>query len=133
MKGQIYLAALATVGYLALGSAHGADEREGRPRFKGIELYSWKDDKAGWVFALLDGTNRLKNEAEVKAPAQWIKGVAQLKKELARLAVGEQVSWSHQISGFAYPPEPIIKEVMDWAKKQELKLYVPDRDGTKKD
>jgi hypothetical protein len=44
-----------------------ADEkREEKPRFKGVELYSWKEKGGDWMFVLLDGTNRLKTEEQVK-------------------------------------------------------------------
>ncbi len=70
-----------------------ADEkREEKPRFKGVELYSWKEKGGDWMFVLLDGTNRLKTEEEVKGAMNKVKGAADLKKALARLAVEEQVS-----------------------------------------
>jgi hypothetical protein len=106
-----------------VGAARAGDEREGRPRFKGVELYSWQDARTGWAFALLDGTNRLKTAAEVKDPRNWIAGVAELKKALARLAVGENVYWTHPIEGFEYPPEATVEEVRAWAKRLNITVH----------
>ena len=48
------------------GFCRADDKREEQFRFKGVELYSWKDTEGGWVFVLVNGTNRLKAEKEVK-------------------------------------------------------------------
>jgi hypothetical protein len=98
------------------------DEREARPRFKGVELYSWKDKGGDWVFALLDGTNRDKSEEEVKRTKDLIKSLADLKKALSRLAEGEQVSWSHRIAGFEFPPKATRDEIDAAAKKAKIIL-----------
>jgi hypothetical protein len=117
---RVVAAALATS---VLCVVVGADEkREEKPRFKGVELYSWKEKGGDWVFALLDGTNRLKTEEEVKAARNQIRGAAELKKRLARLAVGEQVLWTHPIEGFAFPPEAIRKEIEKAAKDSQIDL-----------
>jgi hypothetical protein len=86
------------------------DKREEEPRFKGVELYSWKDQENHWAFAMLDGTDRNKTEAEVKAAKNPIKGAEDLKEALARLAVGEHVFWTHRIEGFEFPPEAMQKQ-----------------------
>lgn len=97
-------------------------EREAKARFKGVELYSWKDKEDNWVFALLDGTNRLKSAEEVKGTENQIKGAAELKKAFARLAVGERVSWTHPIEGFAFPPKATRKEIEKAAKEAKIDL-----------
>jgi hypothetical protein len=103
------------------------DEREEKPRFKGVELYSWKDKKDCWVFVLLNGTNRLKTEEEVKGAKNQIKGAADLKKALARLAVGERVSWTHLIEGFEFPPEATRKEIEKAAEEARIDLQTSAR------
>jgi hypothetical protein len=102
-----------------------ADEkREERPRFKGVELYSWKDKDGAWQFALLNGTNRLKTEDEVKAARTRVKGARELKKSLAHLAVGEQVFWTHPIKGFEFPPQATREEIEKAAKQAKIDLKI---------
>jgi hypothetical protein len=98
------------------------DKREEKHRFKGVELYSWKDKEGVWVFVLLNGTNRLKTEQQVKGANDLIRGTEVLQKAFARLAVGERVSWAHRIKGFEFPPEATRKEVENAAKKAEIEL-----------
>src|SRR5580704_1411598 len=100
------------------------DEREEKPRFKGVELYSWKDASGDWAFVLLNGTNRLKAEKEVKEAKNRVTGVQELKKALARLAVAEHVSWVHTINGFEYPPEATRREVETAAKAASVELWI---------
>jgi hypothetical protein len=101
-----------------------ADEKE-RPRFKGVELYSWKDIGGDWMFVLLNGTNDLKTEAVVKSAKTKVKGADKLKKALARLAVGEQVFWTHLIRGFEYPPKVMREEIEKAAKEAKIELKTP--------
>lgn len=97
-------------------------QREPKPRFKGVELYSWKDNKNGWQFALLDGTNRLKTEKEVKTAPTIYSGIDKLSEAFHRLAVGEMVFWSHPIEGFVFPPEADLKAIDAAAKAAKIKL-----------
>jgi hypothetical protein len=99
-------------------------QREAKPRFKGVELYSWRDKEGNWVFALLNGTNRLKTRDEVKAPKISIKGVKELKTALARLAEDEHVFWTHLIEGFEFPPEAMQKEIAEAAKGAKIELLI---------
>jgi hypothetical protein len=103
------------------------DKREEKPRFKGVELYSWKDECGDWVFVLANGTNRLKTEMEVKGSKDLITGTDALKKAFARLAVGERVSWVHRIEGFEFPPKATRKELENEAKKAEIDLQTADQ------
>jgi hypothetical protein len=100
------------------------DKRAEKPRFKGVELYSWKDQSGDWIFVLLDGTNREKTTKEVKEAKDRIKGAEALKKALALLAVDEQVSWSHRIEGFEFPPEKTREEIKKAAKEAKIDLRV---------
>ena len=76
------------------------------------------------MFVLLDGTNVSKTEEQIKGAKNHIKGADDLKKALARLAVGEQVSWSHRIKGFEFPPEALRKEVAKTAKEAKIVLRI---------
>jgi hypothetical protein len=106
-----------------------ADEkREEKPRFKGVELYSWKDKGGDWMFVLLSGTNRLKTEEEVKGAKNKVKGDEDLAKALARLAVGERVSWTHRIAGFEFPPEATRKAIEKAAKEASIDLWVAPKE-----
>jgi hypothetical protein len=103
-----------------------ADERrEEKPRFKGVELYSWKNIGGDWEFVLLNGTNELKTEAKVKSARNRVKGDDKLKKALARLAVGEQVFWTHPIRGFEYPAKAMREEIEKAAKEAKIELKTP--------
>jgi hypothetical protein len=100
------------------------EKREEKPRFKGVELYSWKDNRGDWIFVLVDGTNRLKTEGEVKGAKNQVKSAEDLKKALSGLAVGERVSWTHPIKGFGYPPESTRKAIEKAAKDANISLSV---------
>ena len=100
------------------------DKKEAKPRFKGVELYSWKDKGGNWVFALPDGTNREKSEKEVKGAKDLIRGAPDLKKAFSGLAEGEQVSWSHRIAGFEFPPKAMSDEIEAAAKKAKIHVRI---------
>ena len=109
-----------------LGAVRADDTREAKPRFKGVELYSWKmgDD---WVFVLLDGTNALKSKERIKA-GNPIKGAEGIKKALGRLAVGEQVFWTSPVKEFEFPPEAVRKEIEKSAKEAKIVLSIIVKD-----
>jgi hypothetical protein len=110
-----------------LGGVCGADDkREEKPRFKGVELYSWNDGGGGWVYVLLDGTNRNKTEGEVKGAKNRIKGDDDLKKAIACLAVGEHVFWGHRFNGFVFPPGMTRKEIQKAAKEADIDLQIQE-------
>ncbi|MBM3980674.1 MAG: hypothetical protein FJ304_10385 [Planctomycetes bacterium] len=117
-------AVLACVALLLAVPTARADEpkREPKPRFKGVELYSWKDDKGVWQFALLSGTNRDKTEAEVKAAKTVYAGTDKLAAALKLLAEGEMVFWSHRPKGFEYPPKDDLKKIDEAAKAAQVEL-----------
>jgi hypothetical protein len=129
MKRLFCLAATALTTAVLCGVCWADDKREEKPRFKGVELYSWKDKSGAWQFALLDGTNRLKTEEGVKSAKTNVKGVQELTKALARLAVGEQVFWTHPIKGFEFPPPAMREEIEKAAKeaKIDLKTSAPEK------
>ena len=127
MKPMVCLFATALAATSLGGGGRVDDEREAKPRFKGVDLYSWKDDTGTWNHVLLSGTNRLKIEAEVKAAEGRVRGTEALKKALSRLAVGEQVTWMRRLEGFDVPTGDTRKEIEEAAKDAEVKLRIPEK------
>jgi hypothetical protein len=120
----VFLALLST---LLLLPAQAQESRSAK-EFKGMELYSWKDSKGDWIFALLPGTNRLKTEEEVKNKENQIPGATELEKRFLRLAEGEEVFWFHRdLKGFAYPDDKMMTDIAASAKKAKVELNVPPR------
>lgn len=102
-----------------------ADEpkREPKPRFKGVEVYSWQDDKGVWRYAILDGTNRQKTEQEVKAAQTVYTGTDKFVAALKLLAEGEMVFWfNKRLTGFEYPPKDDLKKIDEAAKAAKIQL-----------
>jgi len=124
MKRLSIFIALVLAAVLLRGAWAADAGREEKPRFKGVEMYSWKDAKGRWVFAVLSGTNRQKPEKLVKDPKNRIEGVANVKKSLARLAVDEQVFWIHRMAGFSYPPKKIRDDIQKSAAEAKVKLHI---------
>ena len=122
MKQLFRLATTALTAVALCGACRADDKREEKPRFKGVELYSWQDKSGAWKFVLLDGTNRLKTEEEVKSAKTQVNGAKDLKKALARLAVGEQVFWTHPIKGFQFPPQTTREKIEKAAKEAKIDL-----------
>jgi hypothetical protein len=122
MKPLFCLATTVLTVAVLCGVSQADDKREERPRFKGVELYSWKDIGGNWEFVLLNGTNELKTEDAVKSAKTRVKGADQLKKALTRLAVGEQVTWTHRIKGFEFPPQATREEIEKAAKEAKINL-----------
>jgi hypothetical protein len=110
-----------TIAVLCL--AHGISaERPPRGRMKGMELYSW-EVRGKWFFVLVDGTNRLKSEEEVKGSANRMETVGALSARFQELAEGEHVVWNlHFVPGFAFPEEKLLAEIVAAANRAEVKL-----------
>lgn len=124
-KSLLSMVLIACTFTLLIPNSQADEKREAKPRFKGVELYSWKNNEGEWVFALLSGTNRQKNEKEVKDEKNLIKGTKELKKALALLAEGENVIWSsHRLNGFEFPPEKVRKEIEKTAKESKIDLAI---------
>ncbi|MBM4061995.1 MAG: hypothetical protein FJ265_13000 [Planctomycetes bacterium] len=94
-----------------------APRRAGQPAFKGMELYSVQDARGAWRFALLAGTNRVKDPAEIANAAV---PVEEVKRRLALLAVGELVVWLHH--GDQEVPAPIESDLLAFAAAHEVRL-----------
>jgi len=75
-----------------------------------------------------DVTNSCKTGEMVKAAKGQCKSVAELKKAISFLAVGEQVSWSHRIKGFEFPTEATQKEVKKAANEAKVVLRINDEE-----
>jgi hypothetical protein len=108
-----------------------ADDAERRTTkyFKGVELYSWPDATSGeWRFSLLPGTNSVKPLAKITNAERTITTVEDLKKQLARLLVGEYVIWLPTDSKKAYPtlpPKRVVDDIAQTAKDLQLNLTIP--------
>ena len=95
-------------------------EREAKPEFKGMELYSWQDDSGDWVFAINIGTNRMKTIDEIKIQPL---GFDELKLAISKMAVGESVFWfnnvihstAEQKNDLAMPPKEITERLKQHA------------------
>lgn len=124
MKTLRYVTVAVLVWGVLSGDGRADEKREEKPRIKGVELSSWRDEEGGWTFVLLNGTNRAKTEKEVKESGTTFKDIDELTSALARLAVGEQVFWVHSLAGFDVPPEPTRTSVGKAAKDAQVDLHV---------
>jgi hypothetical protein len=84
---------------------------------KGWELYSWRDGH-DLRFALVVGTNRNKTADEIKRAMN-----ADLDKQLATLAKGEEVFWSAP-AGFDLPDQATRQHVVELARRLGLTLTI---------
>lgn len=100
-------------------------ERPARGRMKGVELYSWPES-GKWMFVLLNGTNGVKSEEQVKKSPNRVDTVAALGAQFMELAKGENVVWNfHFVPGFSFPDEKSFAAVVAAAKRAEINL-IPD-------
>ena len=91
---------------------------------KGWELYSWTE-RGAWRFALLVGTNRMKQATEIKAPVVTLPNVAALKEKLTELASGESVFWdATRMVGFGLPPAATLETVRQHCQTLGLRLEI---------
>jgi len=107
-----------------ISAAENKVEREKKPRFKGVELYSWKDVNGKWTFSLQTGTNKMKSIEGIKNIKTPHLDVKTIHAALSKLAVGEQVFWTHFIKGFEFPPLATQRKVADTARKAKIKLSI---------
>jgi hypothetical protein len=104
---------------------------------KGYELYAWQE-KDGWHFTLITGTNRIKTQEEIVSGEYFISetgwvnihctGVEAIKAALGKVPAGEWVSWRDGAfvsdgSLLTLPPQDIIDSVKDYAVGCGLNFY----------
>ncbi len=98
--------------------------------FKGMELYSWQSEAGEWQYAILVGTNRNKVLDEVQATPLDLQGV---KETIGKMAVGESLFWvqdvfdagSGQMVTLPFPPQSVMDELQEIARKNQVDLYIP--------
>jgi hypothetical protein len=109
---------------LLSGIAAPVHARPAKKQFKGVELYSWQDAEGELVFALLPGTNAMKQEDWIKSPDNQIVGLEALEKRFFQLAEAENVYW-FEAPPFSIPDEDMVDEVKRAAKKAKVNLFAP--------
>ena len=106
-----------------------ASTRPAQPAFKGIELYSWQDEKGEWLFSILMGTNRIKSIEEIQATPLDIEAV---KDRFCEMAIGEGVLWmdgirdsgTEELLPFPTPPQRIVAELEEAAGLCQIHLSI---------
>ena len=88
MKQLLWLITAALTMTVLDGFCCADDKREEKHRFKGVELYSWEDKEGGWVFVLVNGTNRLKTEKQVKGAKDLIRSTEAFRRRLLAWQLG---------------------------------------------
>lgn len=127
-----WLAAIA----LVLAACRAGDERPVPvgASLKGWELYSWSvDDGRTWRFALLEGTNGVKEFDEIRAGPSQLRGLDALLNQFERLPPGEFIFWcaprapGQPATGnvFPLPPKRIVDKVVERARERRLSLALP--------
>ena len=129
MKSTIAVIALAVVLACSEGPDRPKASEQPKLAFKGYELYSWQS--AGeWRFALVPGTNRLKDWSELNAAAA---SEGEVRRAIAKLPRGETVSWCpHRVEGsgpaLEEPPGHRVQPLVDVARRSEVNLIVCGQD-----
>ena len=129
MKSLIAVIALSVV--LACSESADRPEASAQPKlaFKGYELYSWQSE-GEWRFALVPGTNRLKDWSELNAAAA---PEGEVQRAIAELPRGETVNWcSRRVEGngpaLEEPPRDQVQRLLEVARRNEVNLIVCGRD-----
>ncbi len=91
---------------------------------KGWGMYSWQES-GDWNFVLFPLTNAVKTTQEIMASGDKVKGVENLKRELARMPRGEEVSWSTDgTPEFSVPPGEIVVDLAQFCGEHGIVLKV---------
>lgn len=104
-----------------------------QPAFKGMELYSWREEKDIWCFRLMHGTNRHKFFSEIQNREKTLHGLDELQKRFGELAEMEYVSWTHDnvygkpLYFLEYPPIEIRQKIIQFAAKRKIRLFLPEK------
>ena len=102
-------------------------ERLKRPAVKGVELYSWKNEKGEFRYSLLWGTNRNKTEAEIKKQGCVLSDIPAVKGALGHLAEGEHVFWANATcpkKDCEFPPREVVEALSSHANGAGVKIEV---------
>lgn len=93
---------------------------------KGAELLSWQDRNGIYWFALLPGTNRLKNTDEIVSNKV---SSGNVRDELAKLPPKTHVVWNNVVKDearkkldFTFPPESVATGIRQEAQRAQLDL-----------
>ena len=122
MTKTVFIAAIISLFTLTAATAAPA-ERQAK-RFKGVELYSWQSETGAWHYAMLDGTNRLKTNEEIKASPERFENLKALQIAISQLAEGEFVRWSDKLGAFKMPSKEVRAAVAKTAKQARVKLSI---------
>lgn len=136
MLSALRLACFVVASLVMFAACRAGDERPARVEasLKGWELYSWSvDDGRTWRFALLEGTNRVKQFDEIRAGDSQLRGLETLLTELERLPPGEFIFWcaprapGQPATGnlFPLPPRRVVDKVVERAGELRLSLALP--------
>jgi hypothetical protein len=114
------LLALVLCGSIAGQTVAGQPIERAEKAFKGMELNSWKDQGSDtWMYSLMLGTNRNKSVTEIRA--KGVSGLGDLKRQLGRLAHGEEVFWFSS-QAFPHPDKARIEEVVQFASEFNVRV-----------
>jgi len=107
--------------------AAGTEELHTLPlAFKGMELYSWLDERGEWAFDVTFGTNRRKFLDEVKSKPLTL---AQVRERIAELPELESLTWTADVAGkdgeivsLPFPPAAIVDELVAVARAKGVRI-----------
>ena len=88
---------------------------------KGYELYAWQDGR-NWRYALLEGTNRNKEDAEIAAPKSRLESLDDVMRALKPIRPKESVTLMPRHRGGPIPPKEALKELRSFCERRQLHL-----------
>ncbi|MFY8000622.1 MAG: hypothetical protein ACOVSW_18660 [Candidatus Kapaibacteriota bacterium] len=94
---------------------------------KGYELYTWRLDNGVWYYALLPGTNRLKDHSELVVVQKT--SLDDLEQGIRSLAQGEYLFWNinkEQIQlPIVMPDKAVVDRIKAVCAEKNLNLSIP--------
>jgi hypothetical protein len=94
---------------------------------KGYELYTWRLDNGVWYYALLPGTNRLKDHSELVVVQKT--SLDDLEQTIRSLAQGEYLFWNinkEQIQlPIVMPDKAVVDRIKAVCAEKNLNLSIP--------
>ena len=104
-----------------------------KPSLKGWELYSWPNG-VNWNFAILVGTNRLKDYETVTNQSLLVGDLETLIAVLSKMPEGEEIAWMSEhwlekiwtsnYNDLMLPPDSLVQEVDRFCLEHGLVLMV---------